>query len=97
MTSLTRCDAASGCAAVSRSFETGADAGAAPSPTCVAQPGVAATVVTHEELVVDAAPDWSYLAHLTASERQMLPACAATAHDYLEPYDAELQPVRAPR
>lgn len=53
--------------------------------------------MTHEEMVVDTAPDWSYLAHLGASERLMLPESAATAHDPREPYDAELQPVRAPR
>ena len=55
------------------------------------------TLVTHEELVMDTAPDWSYLAHLSARERQMLPACAETAHDELMPYNAELHPVRAPR
>jgi hypothetical protein len=58
---------------------------------------VTTTVVTHEEVMADVAPDWSYLAHLSAYERQMLPASAAEAHDERMPYDAELQPVRAPR
>lgn len=56
---------------------------------------VCSTVVTHEELVVDTGPDWSYLAHLSAHELAMLPACAEMAHDAHEPYDAEMQPVRA--
>lgn len=59
------------------------------------QLGVTSTIVTHEELVMDTAPDWSYLAHLSARERQMLPASAETAHDTLLPYDAEMHPVRA--
>ena len=43
----------------------------------------------------DAAMGWSLLAHLSAREREMLPAYAATAHDAFQPYDAELHPVRA--